>query len=221
MIAMLTAKAKLPTLLAVATLLLATSCSVLPKREPVTVYEPARSAPGAHADWPEASWSLLVARPAAGQLYESDRITVRPAPGSVQVYKGASWSDAVPDLLQGALLRSFEDSQKILSVSRPGGGVRGEYQLLTELRAFESVYAPSGPPQAVIEVYAKLIHTADGQVVAARRFQESEPAGSEDIGAVVDAFSRSLDRLTGQVVGWTLGSGNRHHAGSAPRPAAR
>ena len=37
------------------------------------------------------------------QQLDSDRITVRPAPGTIQVYKGASWSDAPPDLVQTAL----------------------------------------------------------------------------------------------------------------------
>ena len=217
MITILISKAKLSTLPALAALVLVTSCSILPKREPSTIYEPARSAPSAHADWPQATWSLLVAAPAAGQMLDSERITVRPTAGSVQVYKGANWSDSVPDLLQTALLRSFEDSQKILSVSRPGGGVRGEYQLLTELRAFESVYAQPGQAQAVIEVYAKLVHTADGQVVAARSFKDSEPSSSEEVGAVVDAFSRSLDRLSSQIVGWTLSNGNQHESASVHR----
>lgn len=220
MIAILTPKAKPPTLLALAALFLLTSCSILPEREPTKIYEPTRIEQAAHAEWPQVSWSLLVSRPMAGQLHESDRITVRPAPGSVQVYKGASWSDSVPNLLQSALLGGFEDSQKILSVSRPGGGVHGEYRLQTELRAFESVYVQAGQPQAVIEVYAKLIHSSDGQVVAARRFKESEPSGSEEVGAVVDAFSRSLDRLSGQIVGWTLSNGNQHQAASAPQSPA-
>ena len=215
MIAILISKVKLSSLVGVAALFVVTSCGILPKREPTVIYEPSRSVAAVNAEWPKATWSLLVAKPTAGQLLDSDQITVRPAPGSVQVYKGANWSDSVPDLLQTALVRSFEDSQKILAVSRPGGGVRGQYQLLTELRAFESVYAQPGQPQAVIEVYAKLIHTADGEVVAARSFRDSEPSGSEAIGAVVDAFSRSLDRLSSQIVGWTLSSGKQHESASA------
>lgn len=212
MIAMPISTAKLPTLLALAALLLLTSCGILPKREPTTIYEAAATPRTAHTDWPQANWSLLVAKPVAGQWLDSDRISVRPGPGAMQVYKGASWSDSVPDMVQTALLRHLEDSQKILSVSRPGTGVRGEYQLLTEIRAFESVYAQGGQPQAVIEIYAKLVHTADGHAVAARSFRESEPANSEDVGLVVDAFSRSLERVTGQIAEWALKSGNQNQS---------
>lgn len=209
--------AKAPSLIALSALLLVslTSCGILPKREPMKMYEPAIARSAAPTDWPQANWSLLVAKPVAGQWLDSDRISVRPAPGAVQVYKGASWSESVPDMVQTALLRKLEDSGKILSVSRPGAGVRGEYQLLTEIRAFESVYAQAGQPQARIEVYAKLVHTADGHAVAARSFVETEAAGSEEVPAVVDAFSRSMDRVTTQVAGWALSSGNANEAGSA------
>ena len=133
----------------------------------------------------------------------------------MQVYKSASWTDSVPDLLQTTLLHTFEDSGKILSVSRPGGGIRGQYQLLTEVRAFESEYQ-DGQPHAVTEVYAKLIQTSSGKVVAARSFRESEPAAGTEVGTVVDAFSRSLGRLSSAIAGWTLTEGSRQ----APEPAA-
>jgi cholesterol transport system auxiliary component len=191
-------------------LLALTACSILPEREPTKIYEPTQTAASDSSGWPQAQWSLLVARPTAGQLLDTDRIVVRPSAGSVTVYKGASWADSLPELVQTALLRRFEDSQKILSVSRPGGGVRGEFQLLTELRLFESVYLQPGQPQARVELYARLVHTADGQVVAARSFRDSEPAAAEDVGSVVDAFSRALGRVSSQVAGWALQSGNQH-----------
>ena len=207
-------KRKSSILFAAAGIALLAGCGILPKREPTQLFEPARPALATHADWPQANWSLLIAKPAAGQLLDNDRIAVRPSPGAISVYKGAAWSDPAPELVQTALLRSFEDSQKILSVSRPGAGVRGEYQLQTDLRTFESIYEGASP-QVVVELYAKLIHTADGQVVAARVFRETEPAAGVEVGPVVDAFSRALDRVTGQVTGWTLAEGNRQERSSA------
>lgn len=210
-----------PPLLLTALALLLASCSILPEREPTKIYEPAQTASSESSNWPQAQWSLLVARPTAGQLLDTDRIVVRPSTGPVTVYKGASWTDSLPELVQTALLRRFEDSQKILSVSRPGGGVRGEFQLLTELRVLESVYAQPGQPQAQVELYARLVHTADGQVVAARSFRDTEAAAAEDVGSVVDAFSRALGRVSSQVAGWTLQSGNQHPTGQPASPRSR
>lgn len=202
-------------------LLLTAGCSILPERQPISTYEPVLTQPVAHPEWPKVNWSLLVARPAAGQQVDSERITVRPSPGYLQVYKDAAWSDNAPDLMQGFLLKSFQDAENILAVSRSGGGVRGQYQLLTDLRSFESIYTGPGQPQAVIELYVRLVRTADGHVVAARGFRESEPATAEDVGAVVDAFSRALNRMTDQVVGWTLVSGNEAEVASTAGKTSR
>lgn len=188
--------------------LMTASCSVLPKREPVTIYQPVRAVSAPSPEWPRANWSLLVSRPVAGTQIDSERINVQPAPGTLQVYKSAAWADAAPDLLHMALMRGFEESGKILSVSRSGGGVRGQYQLLTELRSFQSVYSQPGQPEVVVEVFARLVHTTDGRVIAARGFRHAEPAAAEEVGTVVEAFSRALDRSTAEIVGWTLRSGN-------------
>ena len=113
------------------------ACGVIPKREPISIHEPPAPAAGSQGEWPQANWSLLVAKPAASQMLDNDRIVVRPDGGEITVYKGAAWPQTSTEMVQDALLRRFEDSGRILSVSRPGAGVRGEYQLQTDLRAFE------------------------------------------------------------------------------------
>jgi cholesterol transport system auxiliary component len=198
-------------LLAFALVALVAGCSVLPERVPTRIFSPTSSPVALPADVPQARFSLLVDEPSANDLLDSERINVRPGAGSVQVYEGASWSDPAPKLLQTALVRRFEDSGKILSVSRPGSGVHGGYHLATDIRAFEAVYGGSGP-QAVLEVQAKLVDVRDGTVVATRNFRESEPAASEDVDVVVQAFSRALDRQSAAIVGWTLVEGVRHDA---------
>ena len=187
--------------------LLLNACALLGKGEPIQVLDPiAKVSPS--MDWPQARWSLLVLRPIASQSLDTERIVVRPAPGAMQVYKGAAWSDTAPDLVQTSLLRAFEDSGRILSVARPGGAVRGEFQLATELRAFESVYSGASP-DAVVELHARLVRVTDGKAIAAKTFRTSEAAAGTDVGAVSEAFSRALMKLDGDVVAWTLAEGNR------------
>ena len=85
---------------------------------------------------------------------------------------------------------------------------RGDFQLTSELRAFDSIY-DGATPDAVIELHARLVRTTDGKAVAAKTFRVSERAGGTDIGTVSEAFSRALAKLDGQVVGWTLQQGNQ------------
>jgi len=184
------------------------ACGVIPKREPTAVFEPTRANAAPDASWQQANWSLLVSKPAASAQLDNDRIAVRPADGQITVYKAAAWTDTAPDLVQSALVRRFEDSGKILSVARPGSGVRGDFVLQTELREFQSVYTAPNRPEVRVEIYAKLVKNADGSVVAARSFRQTAEPSTEDVSSVADAFGAALSRSTDEIVGWTLASGN-------------
>ena len=71
---------------------------------------------------------------------------------------------------------------------------------LVRLRAFE--------PRPGVEIYAKLVKSADGAVVAARSFTQTESPATEDVGNVANAFGAALGRASDDIVGWTLSSGN-------------
>ena len=194
--------------LPLAALLLLAGCSVLgsQQRDPVTIYSPLVQVQTDPA-WPSVDWQLAVVKPTAARVVDSPRISVRPAPGEVQVYKGVSWSQPSTDLIESTVLRALEDSGKIASVARPGSGIRADYRLVMDLRRFDADYAGTPLPSAIIELNAKLLHATDQRVVASHTFLKAEPAGSTDIPSVVAAFERALEEMGGEVVGWTLATG--------------
>jgi len=157
------------------------------------------------AEWPSVGWSLVIDKPLAGEALDSSSIAVRPEPGELQVYADAQWSDPAPDMLQTALVQSFEDSGKIGSVGRQSTGLHGDFGLMLDLRQFESVYEDSSrPPSAVIEVQAKLLANSSNRVLATKTFRVVVPARDKEVPQVVDAFRGAMTDLVGQVVGWTL-----------------
>lgn len=172
----------------------------------------------AKPEWPSVGWSLLIDNPLASEALDSSNISVRPAPGELQTYAGAQWSDTAPAMLQSALVQGFEDSGKINSAGRLGTGLHGDFILLLDLRQFESVYAdPAQPPSAVIEVQAKLLASQSGRVVASRTFRITAPVQGKEVPQVVAAFQDAMTDLTGQVIGWSLAAGqaNAPSAGAA------
>ena len=116
-------------------------------------------------------------------------------------------------------MRRFEDSGKILAVSRPGSGARGDFSLQSELRNFTSIY-DGGQPRAVVELHVRLVRSVDGRVVAAHLFREVEPAAGTEVASVVESFARALDRTRDRMIGWTLATGEAHEARRAKDPAA-
>lgn len=196
-------------LLASLTLALAACGSLLGPKESPTIYAPI-PAPKADASWPKVSWNLATTRPDAPRILDSARMAVRPVPGELQVYKGAMWASAPPDLLEATVLRLLEDSGKLPAASRQGSGMDAGYRLLMDIRHFEADYAGGALPAAVIEVNAKLIHVVDHAVAGNRTFRHAQPAGGTDPRTVADAFSLALAEVSRDIAGWTLASGQAH-----------
>lgn len=195
----------------------AAGCGIVPKKQPLALYAP-QARVSADPAWPMVSWQLQIPRPHGDELIDSPRIVVRPLPGELQVYKGAVWAQPVPDLVQDTLLRAFEDSQRIAGVARHGSGIAGDYELLLDVRRFDSDYADGASPSVVIQIGAKLIATRSNSVVASHTFRQSGAAAAADISAVARAFEQQLGAITGEIVGWTLREGQRHDA-QHPRAA--
>lgn len=194
--------------LAAGLVLMLAGCGIVPKKTEISIYNLQPSVQ-ADASWPQVGAQLVVLRPNAERLVNRARIMVRPTPGEVQVYKGATWSQPVPDILQDAIVRTLEDSRKLTGVTRRGGGIAGDYDLALDIRRFDADYAGGASPSALIEVSASLIHNDDNKVVAAQLFRHATPASSTAIVDVHRAFEQSLSQVTRDISGWTLTSMQR------------
>ena len=118
-----------------------------------------------------------------------------------------AWADDAPDMLETAVVAAFEDSGRIGSVSRYGGGSRGDFALVLELRAFESVYR--GPtPDAVVEVQARLVDLKSDRV-SSKRFLHTVPVAGVEVPQVVTAFGDAMSASSRDIVGWALVEGQR------------
>jgi cholesterol transport system auxiliary component len=187
---------------------LLSGCSILPEQTSIALYSP-QPRIATDAAWPTVDWQLSIPRPHADASLDSDRILVRPRPGELQVYKGAAWNQAAPDLVHDVLLRAFNDSGRVRGVARRGEGVDATYELLLDLRRFESDYTGTdGAPQARIELGARLVHNADNRVVASRVFETAVPTDDTGVAPVARAFERGLGEIGAQLVGWALTTGH-------------
>ena len=204
--------ARIASILRTAVLIVATAalagCGILPKQETLALYRP-QPAVSVDPAWPQANWQLQVARPYADATHDSARILVRPQRGELQVYRGAAWTQPAPDLVLDTLLRAFSDSGRLAGVARRGEGVNAQYELLLDLRRFESDYDGGATPSARIELGARLVHNADNRVVASRVFDVATAANGTDVVQVSRAFERALGDANMQLIGWVLAEGNR------------
>lgn len=141
--------------------------------------------------------TLVVTEPTALQPLESERILVKDATGSLSVLGSAVWADRLPRLVQARLIQTFENASRIRAVGRPGDGVVAQYQLNTELRAFQF---EAGRGEVFVEISAKLLSLAGGQVVRARVFGSRVPVGSTNPAEITQALDRALSAVLLDIV---------------------
>lgn len=181
-------------------------CLLTGKTTPIQVFAPVVQIQP-QDEWPQVDWQLMVVRPSADQMHDSQRILVRPEPSRLQVYSGSSWAESLPDMLHSMLLRAFEDSGRIAAVTRQSSSMRARFGLILDVRAFEAVYDDEANPAVDIQIHAKLIHAPTTRVVSARTFRHWQRSSGTDVSSVVDAFTLGTRAFVDELVGWTLVEG--------------
>ena len=134
---------------------------------------------------------ILIAEPQALKALDSESIVVRTGGSSIEYLAGTQWGDRLPKIVQARLVQAFENSGRFGGVGRPGEGLAIDYQVITDIRAFE-IDATAGKV-AKVEISAKLLNDRNGVVAAVKVFEASVPAG-----AVASSFIPALDKAFSQ-----------------------
>nr|WP_321456370.1 ABC-type transport auxiliary lipoprotein family protein [uncultured Cohaesibacter sp.] len=177
------------------------SCSVIGSSKELTTYD--LSAPVEFQNLKgRSNAQLLVAIPTALKSLDSEMIVVRPDSAEITYFGDAQWSDNLPNVLQDKLVQTFENSNRIRSVVKPGDGVVVDYKLATSVRAFE--VRDTSSPEAHIALSVKIINDRTGRVVASRQFDATEPAGSATPAKGVAAMDKALNAVLTDILSWVL-----------------
>ncbi|MCL2590891.1 MAG: ABC-type transport auxiliary lipoprotein family protein [Betaproteobacteria bacterium] len=193
--------------------LLLVGCTILPTPEPVDIYllpaSPIATVPTDRALRP---WSLRIARPDSNGQLLGQRILVIPEPNRMSVYRGANWHEPAALLMRKRLFDAFRADGRVSALSIEEMRTFADYELGSELSAFQSEYQQDGkPPEAVVRLDTRLIDTTSRRIVAGRVFEVREAAADSSVPAVVAAFGRAADRLSAELVNWVIAGADAAH----------
>jgi len=148
---------------------------------------------------------LVIETPTAGGALDTDRILIRPDPFQAAYLPQARWTDTAPVMLQGLMLRSFEDSGALRYVGRRPIGGTADYLLLSELTDLQAELAPDGETVTTrLRLTARLVREADATILGSRTIETTAPATSTkaaDVVAGLDAATRAGLR---ELTAWAL-----------------
>lgn len=147
---------------------------------------------------------ILVPEPTALKALDSDQVVIRLSGSELQFLSKAQWSDRLPKLVQSKLVQAFEDTGKIGGVGKPGQGLAIDYQLITEIRAFE--ISTEGADTAVVEIFAKILNDRNGTVRVQKAFRATASVKGAGNPAFIKAMDQAFASVSAEIVSWTLGS---------------
>ncbi len=137
----------------------------------------------------------MVYEPTAVHALETDRLMVRPQADQVSYYKGIAWSDRLPRLVQARMIETFQNSGAVKAVSATDRPIRARHR---SARLPDRRVERQG--LAEIEIFAKLVNTSTGKVMATKGFSARVPATTDSptdaIAALNQAFTEVLQDTT-------------------------
>jgi cholesterol transport system auxiliary component len=169
------------------------------------------------ADLPTVEWQLIVETPVAAAGLSTSRIALQRSPLELDYYARANWTDTAPLMVQTLLIESFENSKRIVAVSRESTNLRADYVLKTDLREFQAQYDGAGPPVVHVRLSGKLVRLPDRTIIASKSSELSLRAAGGDMQSIVGAFDEALGKVLREHVEWTLrapATTRRHQAAS-------
>ena len=145
---------------------------------------------------------LLIPEPSALKTLDSERIVVATGP-KLSYFPDAQWPDRMPKVFQAKAIEAFEKSKRARAVGRPGEGLSIDYQLLSNVRAFEYRSDGNGGT-AYIEVSVKVMDDRTGRIVAAKVFHGEATVADDTAEDVVAGVDAALAEVLIELVRWTL-----------------
>jgi cholesterol transport system auxiliary component len=157
------------------------------------------------ADAPTArNKQILVPEPTALKSLDSEQVLVRVSPSEIQYLADSQWGDRLPRMVQSKLVQAFENTGKLAGVGKPGQGLAIDYQVVTDIRAFE--INTSGPRTANVEISVKILNDRNGSVRAQNVFRASVPVSGEGNTQLIAGINRAFAKVGADIVDWTLRS---------------
>ena len=158
---------------------------------------------------PAARWSLAVAEPVAERTLDTDRIAVITNGIGIDYVALAFWVDRAPAMVQTLIVQSFRNSGRLDQVGTNRDRVRPDFQLVSDLRAFQLNRGDNGPDLVRVRLNVQLLRMPRRDSVGRESFaNEMEPTAG-GIDAVVATFDETFGKVLKELVAWTVRTGNR------------
>ena len=153
------------------------------------VNQPAAPAAAVKANGP----ILLVARIAAPEALQDNRIRYRAGANEVGAYEYHRWTDRPSLMVRELLIQTLRDSGRYRQVQEASSSAVGDFLLRGRLDEFDEIDEPA--LHSRVSLRLELVDRKTGLVVWDRHFHREEPIAAKNIKDVVASLERNLQQV--------------------------
>ncbi|MEM9221065.1 MAG: ABC-type transport auxiliary lipoprotein family protein [Pseudomonadota bacterium] len=148
------------------------------------------------------SAQILVPEPRALSSLATEKIAVKPTALTLSYYPAVALEDTAPKVFQRVLLDTYQNTGRVAAVGLPGESLLINYQIVTEMRAFQAETFEANRARVVIAV--KLLNDANGRVLRDRIFTTVVPMGGDAADDAAEGLEAAAQQIATDIVAWTL-----------------
>lgn len=148
------------------------------------------------------TWTLSIEDPAATRAFDTSNIAVFREAGRVEYYGSGEWADRAPRLVGAALVRSFENTGRILGVGNRVSLPRADFILQTDIRGFHAIQI-DGKMAVETSIFARLTDS-HSNVYAAKLFTKKANIDDDHASSVARQINANLSPMIADIIEWTF-----------------
>lgn len=181
------------------------ACTVLPDAEEIQIYHLPTAPISADYSVETLNTTLSVAEPTSLRALDTARISTFNGSQMQRYYAGARWADRAPVLVQQHLLQTLQASGLFAQVLNADSGLPVDYEVRSELRAFQ-IESTSAGDSAHVAVQVTLVHRADRKVVASTVLREQVAVAGSSMQNTTAALGQATDKVSSALAKWVYDS---------------
>jgi ABC-type uncharacterized transport system auxiliary subunit len=143
---------------------------------------------------------LAVLKPLVRSGLDTERIAALYPDRHLDYFADARWSGALDEVIQDLAVQLFHSHAGVRNVSNDASAFASTYWLEIEVADFQAEYAvPAAPPTVHVRFVARLGSSSERRIMARWEADARQPAGSNRMSAIVDAYERAANQALTQI----------------------
>jgi len=156
---------------------------------------------------PSVAWTLQVQEPDTTLALNTAKMTFVKVNGDINYLSTGEWSSRAPEMVMELLVESFKNTGKMLSVGDRRARIRPDFELESNLGAFQIEETAEDAGVVRVALEGRLIEKPRRTVLTTFAYDAEFEVQPLKLDAIVAAFDDSLQDVMEQVVEWTLRTG--------------